>query len=638
MLPSLLITLREGLEAALLLGLLLAVLARAGDIRAAGAGSGWASQPRSPRVSSPAPRSSPPGAELEGSAEAAFEAGAMLAAALVLAWMIVWMGRRAHALRGELGGKVAAAAGSAAALFWLGFVLVVREGLETGAVPVRRGRPGSQSRGARRRPGRHRRGRRARLRRVPRRLASQRARRSSPCSTCILLGFGTYLVLRGVGELGELTAGGEAGELAGPLAAGLYAGLMIWVLLRERRGARGAGGSVQPPGLLALRDATSRLACPPMTIVRRPSAAAGRRCRRRGATDAELVAARASAERPAGRRRRAGGTPSPSCAISTRRPVSAPTRGRRTGRRPAPQAASATAAASRSARRDRGGRSGGGRAHAASGRAGRRRRAGLHVEDDDLGPAEGAERQHARADAAGHVEPPARRRRRRPRRTCAERSLSMMRRPGSGRQIWPPCVSPARAMAKSPGAVAHHDLGVVGEQEAQHAGPAVELPRARPAGRRGRRRCRRRRRSASSPPPRVDARHLVVEQPHAAAPRVRRGSVGCTNGALLSPWSWLPSTPKTPSGARRRRQLALELGRRPRGPRAKSPVMTIEVGPRREREVDGLAHGAQVEARPEAGVEVRELHDGEAVEVRRARPAPAGAGRRGGPHCASSSM
>ena len=31
MLPSLLITLREGLEAALLLGLLLAVLARAGD-------------------------------------------------------------------------------------------------------------------------------------------------------------------------------------------------------------------------------------------------------------------------------------------------------------------------------------------------------------------------------------------------------------------------------------------------------------------------------------------------------------------------------------------------------------------------------------------------------------------------------
>jgi hypothetical protein len=62
----------------------------------------------------------------------------------------------------------------------------------------------------------------------------------------ILLGFGTYLVLRGVGELGELAAGGEAGELAGPLAAGLYAGLMIWVLLRERRGARRAGGSGNP--------------------------------------------------------------------------------------------------------------------------------------------------------------------------------------------------------------------------------------------------------------------------------------------------------------------------------------------------------------------------------------------------------
>ena len=50
-----------------------------------------------------------------------------------------------------------------------------------------------------------------------------------------------------------------------------------------------------------------------------------------------------------------------------------------------------------------------------------------------------------------------------------------------------------------------------------------------------------------------------------------------------------------------------------------------EVRLRREREVHRLARRAQIEARREAGVEVRELHDGEAVERRggvRRRQAP----------------
>jgi FTR1 family protein len=174
----------------------------------------------------------------------------MFAAAVVLAWMIVWMGRRAHALRGELGGKIAAAAGSAAALFWLGFVLVVREGLETGlflfaavgqdrslaalagglaGIAVAAGLGYAVYRGG------------SRL----------NVRVFFTVLNVVLLGFGTYLVLRGVGELGELAAGGEAGELAGPLAAGLYAGLMIWVMLRERPGVRSAGssGSPRPTGV-----------------------------------------------------------------------------------------------------------------------------------------------------------------------------------------------------------------------------------------------------------------------------------------------------------------------------------------------------------------------------------------------------
>src|SRR5665647_2269713 len=227
MLLSLLITLREGLEATLLLGLLLAVLARAGDTQ----DRRWVWLGVAAAVA----------ASLAAGA-ALFATGAMLAAAAVLAWMIVWMGRRAHALRGELGGKVAAAAGSAAALFWLGFVLVVREGLETGlflfaavgedrslaalagglaGIAVAAGLGYAVYRGG------------SRL----------NVRVFFTVLNVILLGFGTYLVLRGVGEL---AAGGEAGERAGPLAGGLYAGLMIWVLLRERRGARSAGGSGNP--------------------------------------------------------------------------------------------------------------------------------------------------------------------------------------------------------------------------------------------------------------------------------------------------------------------------------------------------------------------------------------------------------
>ncbi len=49
-----------------------------------------------------------------------------------------------------------------------------------------------------------------------------------------------------------------------------------------------------------------------------------------------------------------------------------------------------------------------------------------------------------------------------------------MRRPGSGRQIWPPWVSPASVRWKSPGLALPHDLGVVGQEQAQRAGPALQ--------------------------------------------------------------------------------------------------------------------------------------------------------------------
>ena len=236
MLSALLITLREGLEAALLIGLVLIVVKRAG---AGGARWVWLGVAAAAGVSLVAGGALfAAGAELEGAAEAAFEAGAMLAAAAVLAWMIVWMARRAQSLRATVGGRVAAAAGGAAALFWLAFLLVVREGLETALflfAAIGEQRSLAAAAGA--------------LLGLALAaglgytvyLGSSRLDIGTLFAVLnvLLLGFGTYLVWRGLGELGELLSGGEAGELAGPIGAGLYAGALLWIYLRERsRGRR----------------------------------------------------------------------------------------------------------------------------------------------------------------------------------------------------------------------------------------------------------------------------------------------------------------------------------------------------------------------------------------------------------------
>ena len=61
------------------------------------------------------------------------EGAAAVFAVAVLTWMLFWMRRQGRALKGELerGVDDALAVGSMTALFWLAFVAVIREGLET---------------------------------------------------------------------------------------------------------------------------------------------------------------------------------------------------------------------------------------------------------------------------------------------------------------------------------------------------------------------------------------------------------------------------------------------------------------------------------------------------------------------------
>ncbi len=119
MFASLLVTLREGFEAALIVAVVLAVLRRSGAMERAR--SVWAGVGAAVAVSAAAGTALfVTGAELEGTAEALFEGVVMLAAAGVLTWMVVWMQRQARTHAAHLQGKVDAAIGvGGGALFGL---------------------------------------------------------------------------------------------------------------------------------------------------------------------------------------------------------------------------------------------------------------------------------------------------------------------------------------------------------------------------------------------------------------------------------------------------------------------------------------------------------------------------------------
>ncbi len=132
MLASFLITLREGLEAALIIGIILAYLARTDNRQ--GFKPVWLGTSLAVLVSLIA------GAaiyllagEFSGRAEEIFEGLAMFVAAGVLTWMIFWMRKQAVNIKAHLHAQIQSVltSGSSQGLVILAFVVVVREGIET---------------------------------------------------------------------------------------------------------------------------------------------------------------------------------------------------------------------------------------------------------------------------------------------------------------------------------------------------------------------------------------------------------------------------------------------------------------------------------------------------------------------------
>jgi high-affinity iron transporter len=131
MLPSFVIALREGIEAALIVSIILAYLKQLGATdrsRLVWWGTGLAVL-LSAAVGTAIFAA---GAEFEGKAEQVFEGLVTLAAVAVLTWMIFWMRRQSARIKSELQEKVdTALVAGGLALAGLAFFAVLREGIET---------------------------------------------------------------------------------------------------------------------------------------------------------------------------------------------------------------------------------------------------------------------------------------------------------------------------------------------------------------------------------------------------------------------------------------------------------------------------------------------------------------------------
>lgn len=132
MLASLLLTFREGLEAALIVGIILGYLGQIGHPE--GRRPVWLAVGAAAGISLALAISLQIlGQSLEGTAEQIFEGIAMLLAVIVLTWMIFWMRYQARQIKPTLEADVQLAVRErhSWALFSLSFLAVFREGVET---------------------------------------------------------------------------------------------------------------------------------------------------------------------------------------------------------------------------------------------------------------------------------------------------------------------------------------------------------------------------------------------------------------------------------------------------------------------------------------------------------------------------
>jgi high-affinity iron transporter len=237
-LTSLFITLREGLEAALIVAVVLAYLRQVDA--SASTRPVWLGVAVAAGVSLVAGGVLfLTGSELTGSAEALFEISVMIAAVAVLTFMMLWMQRQAATQGARLRRDVhTALALGGGALFWLAFLAVVREGFESALflfAAAGDASPLATLAG----------GLAGLLLAFLAGYAVYRGSAKLPLRTfftltnVVLVGFAIYLVWSAVGELGELL-GGEAFELLGPVAAAVYGVLMTLGLRRTKRAAQRA--------------------------------------------------------------------------------------------------------------------------------------------------------------------------------------------------------------------------------------------------------------------------------------------------------------------------------------------------------------------------------------------------------------
>jgi high-affinity iron transporter len=130
MFASFILALREGIEAALIIGIVVGVLQKMdrNDLKPAVWRGTLAAVALSLLVGVIL---NVIGASFEGQAEEIFEGVAMLLAAGMLTWVIFWMRKQSRNVQSELEADVKAAAlGSGGALFAVAFLAVAREGLE----------------------------------------------------------------------------------------------------------------------------------------------------------------------------------------------------------------------------------------------------------------------------------------------------------------------------------------------------------------------------------------------------------------------------------------------------------------------------------------------------------------------------